>query len=490
MNRGNGMRSDPVRLSTTGQMVDLQTSHGANAYLLQSTRVDNFSFFSSDLATAKNIRKKDTKKKKLNASDRQILCGIYDKIANLAEFSDPRLFRQLIPESEIAALLNHFVEIYQPKTTDPAWINSGYLLKHDYPTLASIFALFKHPVPVVMVFEEKTLLECLSAVMVARQGTANKLPPSEFAEAVIIMTNNLVDCCMSRFDNTWTAEKVFKKLEAAGFLKQYLRCAAMKGTATIFDDAKAQTFGHLISCTAFVNKRFKEGTPCGDTVRAILEGKDDHTTLCPRALPYFKNLIQLSRLLQPGNGSSTATTCSCQYCKKEDAKDKLLTCSRCRNAHYCSKECQKADWKEHKVTCMQAPKSSSEKNKAAWDLAIMNTVQKIYPRIMMAMVEDMDNAMDKADSLKMYDMMLVLDFNPDSNGDVPMLQDPPVFQIVEIARYAEVARCGLLFQEGEQKLQVLQVLAELESRQSRKISTELICLIRKKASISFVTLDS
>ncbi|KAL3936211.1 MAG: hypothetical protein SGBAC_008427 [Bacillariaceae sp.] len=221
MRTGNDNASSTIRLATTGQLVDLQASHGANAYLVQSSRVENLSFFGSDLTSANAIRKKETKKKKLNASDRQTLFCIYDKILCLAEYSDPRLFRQLVPEIEISAMFKHFVDIYQPKTTDPSWINPGYLLKHDYASLACIFALFKHPVPVVILFEEKVLLECLSAVMVARQG---QLPPAKFAEAVIIMMNNIIDCSMSRFDKRMDITKDLQEIGSNWIPGKILRC--------------------------------------------------------------------------------------------------------------------------------------------------------------------------------------------------------------------------------------------------------------------------
>jgi hypothetical protein len=35
----------------------------------------------------------------------------------------------------------------------------------------------------------------------------------------------------------------------------------------------------------------------------------------------------------------------CQYCF--ESCDNLKKCSQCKNAFYCSKECQKEDWKEH-----------------------------------------------------------------------------------------------------------------------------------------------
>lgn len=39
----------------------------------------------------------------------------------------------------------------------------------------------------------------------------------------------------------------------------------------------------------------------------------------------------------------------CAKCSKENAQ---YRCSACHQANYCSKECQKSDWTEHKQTCL------------------------------------------------------------------------------------------------------------------------------------------
>ena len=43
----------------------------------------------------------------------------------------------------------------------------------------------------------------------------------------------------------------------------------------------------------------------------------------------------------------------CRSCKKSEAADfeRLKVCGRCKDALYCSSECQKSDWKAHKPQC-------------------------------------------------------------------------------------------------------------------------------------------
>ncbi|KAJ3495401.1 hypothetical protein NLJ89_g10633 [Agrocybe chaxingu] len=42
----------------------------------------------------------------------------------------------------------------------------------------------------------------------------------------------------------------------------------------------------------------------------------------------------------------------CMYCHiSERDGQKLMSCAACRVAHYCNRECQKNDWKNHKAAC-------------------------------------------------------------------------------------------------------------------------------------------
>lgn len=43
----------------------------------------------------------------------------------------------------------------------------------------------------------------------------------------------------------------------------------------------------------------------------------------------------------------------CYVCNAKEAKSggKLMICTGCRKVTYCSQECQKKDWKQHKIIC-------------------------------------------------------------------------------------------------------------------------------------------
>ncbi|KAF9227358.1 hypothetical protein BS17DRAFT_775363 [Gyrodon lividus] len=52
----------------------------------------------------------------------------------------------------------------------------------------------------------------------------------------------------------------------------------------------------------------------------------------------------------------------CSYCNNDVGRDKVKTCGRCRLVRYCSKECQVASWKTHKLRCSPALRESLAKD--------------------------------------------------------------------------------------------------------------------------------
>ena len=55
--------------------------------------------------------------------------------------------------------------------------------------------------------------------------------------------------------------------------------------------------------------------------------------------------------LSPGRKQCSTCGSDKKKAASGSTSEALLTCTRCKVAKYCSKECQKADWKEHKALC-------------------------------------------------------------------------------------------------------------------------------------------
>ncbi|KAG8671755.1 hypothetical protein FPOAC2_05112 [Fusarium poae] len=50
----------------------------------------------------------------------------------------------------------------------------------------------------------------------------------------------------------------------------------------------------------------------------------------------------------------------CSVCKKSEPEVSLKRCAKCSSGAYCSRECQKNDWKQHKKICGKASSASSQ----------------------------------------------------------------------------------------------------------------------------------
>ncbi|CAG8976421.1 hypothetical protein HYALB_00008546 [Hymenoscyphus albidus] len=67
---------------------------------------------------------------------------------------------------------------------------------------------------------------------------------------------------------------------------------------------------------------------------------------------------ELDKIKAPASVPQTNTDSAvCSLCNTGEDKltEKLKICSKCKTTRYCSAECQRADWKAHKLTCGKTP---------------------------------------------------------------------------------------------------------------------------------------
>ncbi|KAK8125801.1 uncharacterized protein PG998_001560 [Apiospora kogelbergensis] len=72
------------------------------------------------------------------------------------------------------------------------------------------------------------------------------------------------------------------------------------------------------------------------------------------SVPFVEDIVDMSTLAPLGQDMQQMDISEkCRGCGKTRKADggKLMQCSRCKEVAYCSKECQKADWKKHRQEC-------------------------------------------------------------------------------------------------------------------------------------------
>ncbi|KAB5551435.1 hypothetical protein GE09DRAFT_172457, partial [Coniochaeta sp. 2T2.1] len=75
---------------------------------------------------------------------------------------------------------------------------------------------------------------------------------------------------------------------------------------------------------------------------------------------------------------------ACQTCQKSPPEVTIKKCAKCSTTPYCSRDCQKADWKSHKKTCGKGPGAGSapEENNFAPDTTGDNDSASAFSRML------------------------------------------------------------------------------------------------------------
>ena len=128
--------------------------------------------------------------------------------------------------------------------------------------------------------------------------------------------------------------------------KRYEMCCGLFRKLAAFELENNFPFdnqNYLFMLVAVLKKK-----PAASVLRALT---DDEVHKCVVA-PLKHNSAEEIFAMQ---GPQRTALQSCNKCaKKESAIAQFKKCPQCKVAHYCGKECQRVDWKEHKAACKAA----------------------------------------------------------------------------------------------------------------------------------------
>ncbi|KAK1737909.1 hypothetical protein QTG54_011203 [Skeletonema marinoi] len=169
-------------------------------------------------------------------------------------------------------------------------------------------------------------------------------------------------------------DKYPEVLHDSSKMKEILSYFSSGGTHEILnedDDAARTTAAVIVMIEEFVAVRVNE-TQAGVQLQKLMEMviSDDHTLVS-----FFRKRIKCTCLDKKHKevksikkmGYCNNVKCPLPCGKVE--RSKMLYCTRCRDAYYCSRDCQEADWRGHKKSCK---KTAEENAKFEQEIRIRN----------------------------------------------------------------------------------------------------------------------
>jgi len=420
-----------------GRTVDLNTTEGADAYIMCNEK----NYCSKIIREASVVRSRLVGGNQIFV-ETEILYQIYSQLGMSSQVASDEVFAQ-IPDSELECWFDHFMQLLVTWTTDDTWRSTGDIHPCNHVLFKVTTQMFKHKSPIAVALDTD-FLRVLADFLEARSDSG--LPHFMIAQHVCKMLSSMT-CfhlyhAISKKDRTKETkvascrEKFMRKLESSGILCQFLRCSTLlpSDECTKLDYF---IFDEIVKCPRHLKSNFVKGSICGDTVLAILDGTS-YACANEKILKYMRSIARLAEEFGK-SGVDIVKIQNCYFCQNV-IKTGLKLCSRCKITRYCSKECQKAHWKKHKVYC--EPYDNKDANHSRNDLFFKHAPDFLiqnYVKIAKEMIEIM-----KTKNCKRYEIIVHLDYHIGKDGSLvpPALRDPPEFQVVIYRSYFKEGRPG------------------------------------------------
>jgi len=441
--------------------------------------------FTSTLKLAKDIEV-NCNNLELSSQARKKLEDIYLKFLEVLEQKVKQASLKIVLSSISKANFKDWYEyatkILRKLETSSTWLKRYYNYIHEHDLL-----MLQISIHIMGVFDalqcafDKDYFSALASLVAACKDPHSKLPSPEVAETVC-WTVHMAISTDSKHNpkytpESWSGNILFKKLESCGLLVQFVRCSVSYPAEGVlgFGETVLKVYVSIIQHRAIVGM-FQRGQPCGDTLISVLNGTDGHELKSKKVVGYLQTLSKMAEIVNDSINTRAFDEKGyrrtlCRNCNK--AKDdpnfqkSLKACSRCKEAFYCSRECQTMDWKVHRRHCKPSP-LSTEKISALPKEIITNFISRNGPEILAKLT-----IVCIETGTKPCDIIVLVDIAPGKDGSMaPALKEPPEFRIMpfhELPRENGTHKSDMCFSnEGIQQLKM---------HQSNRTSNQLLSVL-------------
>jgi hypothetical protein len=277
---------------------------------------------------------------------------------------------------------------------------------------------------------EKDYFSALASLVNARK--APTLPCAEVAETVCWTVQMAL--CTASTQNPKHTNELFKEFESCGLLVQFIRCSASYPAEGMLGFGKeVLTVYEAILQRKTMIGWFQKGQPCGDTANAVLKGTDGNALKSEKVVGYLQTLTTMAQIDNDSTYNASVFNekgCRrkmCRHCNKTEGEPNfqgsLKACAQCKQAYYCSIECQKTDWTAHKRYCKASHLSDAKTSGRPTGIAsnfIQKNATEMLANIAVVCIET---------GTKPCDIIVLIDTKPGKDGSTaPAFKEPLEFR--------------------------------------------------------------